>query len=304
MHNTLTDSWHSYPKVYALGHAALKELFNGNVVCEEKVDGSQFSFGRFSGELRCKSHHKELVLDAAGMFEQGVDYVSTLNLRDGWTYRGEYLQKPKHNTIKYGRVPKGHVVLFDVNTGHEQYLSRGMKECEAERLGIECVPAFILTTQNIDCLKSLLKSTSFLGDSLIEGIVIKNYERFGTDGKCLMGKFVSEKFKEAHKEAWKQSNPCNVDILQLLTAKYRNENRWKKAVGHLRDSGALSGEPKDIGPLLNRAKTDICEECADEIKEALWHWAKDKICRGAVAGIAEWYKEQLLQNQTFTAKDN
>jgi ATP-dependent RNA circularization protein (DNA/RNA ligase family) len=35
----------SYPSIYALGHRAIRELFDGPVVVEEKIDGSQFSFG-------------------------------------------------------------------------------------------------------------------------------------------------------------------------------------------------------------------------------------------------------------------
>ena len=42
------DSWHSFPSVYAVGHAALADLFLDDVIVEEKVDGSQFSFGLFA----------------------------------------------------------------------------------------------------------------------------------------------------------------------------------------------------------------------------------------------------------------
>ena len=37
----------SYPKIYSLGHAAILDLLDGRVIVEEKVDGSQFSFGLF-----------------------------------------------------------------------------------------------------------------------------------------------------------------------------------------------------------------------------------------------------------------
>ena len=43
----METSWHSYPSIFALGHRALAELFLDPVVVEEKVDGSQFSFGLF-----------------------------------------------------------------------------------------------------------------------------------------------------------------------------------------------------------------------------------------------------------------
>ena len=56
----LSTSWHSYPSIFALGHSALAELTLGPVVVEEKVDGSQFSFGRFEGVLRVRSKGKEM----------------------------------------------------------------------------------------------------------------------------------------------------------------------------------------------------------------------------------------------------
>ena len=40
----------SYPKVYQLGHKAVLDIFSGPVVIQEKIDGSQFSFGLVGGE--------------------------------------------------------------------------------------------------------------------------------------------------------------------------------------------------------------------------------------------------------------
>src|SRR5712672_2755316 len=42
-----SSSWHSYPSIYNLGHKAIQDLLTGPVLVEEKVDGSQFSFGIF-----------------------------------------------------------------------------------------------------------------------------------------------------------------------------------------------------------------------------------------------------------------
>ena len=39
-------SWHSYPQIYNLGHKAIAGIFDDDVLIEEKIDGSQFSFGR------------------------------------------------------------------------------------------------------------------------------------------------------------------------------------------------------------------------------------------------------------------
>jgi len=292
------SSWHSYPKIYALGHAAIANLLKGDVIVEEKVDGSQFSFGRFDGELRCKSRNCDLVLDAAGMFQKGVDHVATLLLKDGWTYRAEFLQKNKHNALTYSRTPVGHVILFDVSVGHEYYLSREDKEVEAQRLGLEIVPTIPYQRLDfMDDLKLLLDRESILGGCKIEGIVIKNYSQFCKDGHVVMGKFVSEAFKETHRHEWGDANPQSGDIIQSLISCYRTEARWQKAVEYQRSMLQICDEPKDIGGLIKRVQADIIEECEDEIKDVLWKWAKDKITRGSVAGLAEWYKELLAKRQ-------
>lgn len=39
------ESWHSYPSIYNLGHRYIADLLTVPVIVEEKIDGSQFSFG-------------------------------------------------------------------------------------------------------------------------------------------------------------------------------------------------------------------------------------------------------------------
>jgi hypothetical protein len=53
----------------------------------------------------------------------------------------------------------------------------------------------------LDGMRRILDSTqSILGGQLIEGVVIKPLiPLFGVDKKTLLGKFVSERFKEAHR---------------------------------------------------------------------------------------------------------
>src|SRR6185437_10425012 len=126
---------HSYPKVYAVGHSAIAELFLGDVLVEEKVDGSQFSFCITGGEVAMRSRGAVVYPETAGMFAAAVTAANELRdrVRPSWVYRCEYLMKPKHNTLNYGRVPHFNLILFDINTGDEAYLSRAEKEAEAER---------------------------------------------------------------------------------------------------------------------------------------------------------------------------
>src|SRR3990167_10813374 len=69
----MSDSWHSYPSIYALGHHAVKDLFRGPVIVEEKIDGSQFSFGLFDDGMRYKSKGAIVYAESPGMFQLAVD---------------------------------------------------------------------------------------------------------------------------------------------------------------------------------------------------------------------------------------
>ncbi len=297
----------SYPKIYALGHRELGPLFFDPVIVEEKVDGSQFSFGVLGHELHCRSKGQALVVDAPDkMFAQAVATAQELAplLRPDWVYRGEYLQKPKHNTLAYDRIPKRHIALFDVCPGLETYLSVDEKAAEAERLGLETVPALhVGPVASADELLAFLERVSFLGGQKIEGVVVKNYARFGADKKALMGKHVSEAFKEVHRHEWKKENPGGKDMIASLCEQYRTEARWNKAIQHLRERGELTESPKDIGPLLREVQTDIEAECHAEIAEKLYAWARKDVLRAAGHGLPEWYKEQLTRSQTFASAD-
>lgn len=298
----MNDSWHSYPSVYALGHRALKELFADHVIVEEKVDGSQFSFGIFGGVLRVRSKGQEIMLDGPieGMFKRAVEVVRELApvMRDGWAYRAEYLQKPAHNALAYDRIPAKHLILFDINTDHEAYLPYADKAAEADRLGLEVVPLLGQGTYSTPGeIAGLLARQSVLGGQLVEGVVVKNYARFGQDKKVLMGKYVSEAFKEVHKKKWGEANPGQKDVIDSLVERYKTPARWNKAIQHLAESGRLQHAPQDIGPLMVEVAADVEKEEIEEIKAALYAWAWPQIRRRVGGGLPEWYKQRLLDEQ-------
>ena len=298
----IVDSWHSYPSIYNLGHRAIAYLLDGEVLIEEKVDGSQFSFGVDEDEeLHVRSKGATIYVEAPEkMFAKAVEVVKSLQLHPGWTYRAEYLQKPKHNALVYDRIPNNHLIIFDINIGNENYLSYPSKDEEAGRLGLECVPLLWYgKSPSIEVLRELLGSVSVLGGQKIEGVVIKplNYDLFGLDKKVLMGKFVSEAFKEVHSGAWKESNPNTQDIITKIGSGYQTPARWAKAVQHLRELGQLDDSPKDIGNLLKEVSQDILKEEEENIKELLFKYAWPKISWVANSGLPEWYKEQLMKRQ-------
>ena len=301
----MESSWHSYPSIYALGHRYLTELLLDPVLVEEKVDGSQFSFGVFQGEegtfLRCKSKGAELNIVAPdSMFKQGVEFVQSIQeqLTVGYTYRAEYLMKPKHNALAYDRVPTHHIIVFDINPSHESYLPYDDKVRECARLGLEVVPQmFYGMIADMQQFRGYLETISCLGGQKVEGVVIKNYARFGLDKKVLLGKFVSESYKEVHAREWKAANPTQGDILERLIRSLKTDARWHKAVQHLRERGDIEDSPRDIGKLMKEVPIDVAKEEMEFMKDKLFDWAWPHVKRGVIGGLPEWYKEQLLAKQ-------
>ncbi len=289
----------SYPTVYNIGHKVILDIFKSSVVIEEKVDGSQFSFGIVEGELKCRSKNKQLMLDAPEpMFIKAVETVRKIEskLHPGWIYRCEFLGSNNHVTLVYDRPPKDYLILFDIMIGEEVYLPYNEKKREAERIGLECVPLlFEGIVESFDIFKQLLQTESILGGVSIEGVVIKNYSLFTTDKKIAIGKYVSEKFKEVHNTKWKNNNPKTTDIIADIVLRYGTEARWAKAVQHLKESGMLEGSLKDIALLINEVPDDILKECEDEIKDLLFKYAWPKIRKGVTKGLPEWYKEKLIK---------
>ena len=292
---------HSYPTVYQIGHKAIQNLFDGEVTVEEKVDGSQFSFGIIDGELQCRSHGKQLILDAPEkMFVKIVEHVISIkdNLQPGFTYRGEYLEKPKHNVLNYSRVPVNNFIGFDVMTEEqENYFPYLEKKYIFECAGFETVPLIYRgEVKNMESFAEFLDRESILGGTKIEGVVVKNYKQFSLDKKTCMGKYVSEKFKEIARVDWKERNPTGKDMIQTLWERYKSVARWQKAVQHLTEADAIEGSPKDIGVLIREIQNDITKECEEEIKDELYKHAIGNILRIALSGFPEWYKAQLLES--------
>ena len=295
---------HSYPSIYNLGHAAIADLLKGPVIVEEKIDGSQLSFSkREDGTLEARSKGAQLNICAPeGMFKAAVDTIQSLApaLRPNVIYRGEYLAGPHHNALTYNRIPAKHIILFDVNDGLESYQTPRQKADAASELGLECVPVlFTGLISDIEHFRRLLDTESVLGGQKIEGVVIKpeNYDLFGRDKKVLMGKFVSESFREVHSKTWDAEHKTKgpQDIVQLLAAKYGTNARWQKAVIHLKERGELQGAPQDIGPLMKEVPEDVLKECAEELKADLFEWAWPQLRRSFTRGLPEWYKEELLK---------
>lgn len=295
-----------YCKIHNLGHKEAQGIENQCLFLEEKIDGSQFSFSLgLDGVLRFRSKSKEQHPEHPDdLFTTAVREITGLRvkLRPGYVYRGEYLAKPKHNTLVYDRVPKHHVILFDIISPEGRFLQPTEKAQAAQELDLEVVPLFFqlppkaLTVSLLDQL--LAERVSCLGKARIEGVVIKpcGYDFQGPHG-LVMAKYVSPAFKEANRKtgAKVKRAQTGADIIDQLIEIYRTEARWRKAVQHLLEEGKAVDCMQAIPDLMREVVVDTEAECQDEIKQALWDWAWPILKRRINTGLPEWFKAQLAE---------
>ena len=302
----------AFPKIFSIGTDYIRDIFRSEVELTEKVDGSQLGFGRFKGELYIRSKGKQIFPDSPEkMFALGVDYLMSIQdlIPEGIMFYGEYLRAPHHNALTYNRVPKNHIMLFGAMHFPEQRFVNDFSILMdyADQMNIESVPLiFKGTVSSPDFIRDLLGRESVLGGAYIEGVVAKNYqEKFLLGGQpmpLMAGKFVSEAFKEVHRESWSKEH-TSKGKWDIFKESFRTEARWAKAVQHLEERGELLNAPQDIGKLMKEVNQDILDEEEQTIKDFLWKEFGKEILRSAAKGLPEWYKQRLLERGVCNASD-
>ena len=309
-----TKSIHGYPKIPNVGSRLLSDWIATvpQVVAEEKYDGSQLSF-RYDpdqGRILYRSKRNEITPEnAADLFQNSIQYVESIpkqDLTSGWVYRVEAFKQARHNSIKYGRVPAGHMVLYGIETqdfaaGEPQtWASRDVLNETASQLGMETVAVLYEGAYpGKDILDELLIKKSSLGGVDIEGVVLKPARPEDVCyyyGKTVMAKYVSKGFKE---QTRRRSRPGGNlwELAGELGSSYGTQARWDKAVLSLEEDGLLTGSPRDIGPIMKRVREDVIAEHKQDLMEAAWKKLKKPFESGATSGLPEWYKEKLLLDQ-------
>lgn len=296
-----------YPKVFNLGTPAALGVFSGDYCIEEKIDGSQFSFGVNDHGFHCRS--KGAVIDTdnpPALFTRAVQTAKTLFL-DGkldthWVYRAEAVNSPRHNAITYGRAPDAGMILFDVQTPNG-FLRCGLKGVVAKELGLEVVEEFghedgAPTQAMID---ALLHQDSMLGGAKVEGVVFKNYSQPSAYGPMAFDvtfvKYVNPAFRELNDTRQKSEwSMAAADVVGAVLSNFNREAIWKKAVQHMGDDGQLQYAPQDIPALLKEINIDFESENRAVIEAMLYKKFRDKIMKGLTAGFAEWWKAELAKS--------
>jgi len=315
---------HHYPKISQSYKIESEGIYDGHLIIEEKVDGSQFRIGiRPDGIIECASHNSKDGEVLSSMFNLAIEKAH--HIFAGYkpdvemTIFCEYLKSPTHNTIKYERVPINNLILFDVKRG-DMYLDRPQKEKFAGEHGIELVPLLWegegstikhaeLDKMNEAFQDELLKHASILGHNektefkYIEGFVVKNYGKLYDVNKFtdfrssthpwMCVKIVNEKFKEKNHDV----NPNKTNKFQELKDNYAIEARMIKAINRGKEQGLLTGSMADLAWLIPDMKRDIVDEEGEGIKEALWNIFSGEILKNAGKLMPQVYKKYLEDNR-------
>lgn len=291
----------SYGKILTLGSRGTESALDGEVIVQEKVDGSQFGFGLDKDgkpvfRSRGQHIHVEQVKHMFSPIVQHLyDKLTPMEGKDIYWY-GEFLSRPKHNALTYGRTPTGFLVLFDGYVdGH--WMNRHELEIWADAFKIDLVPELFNGTLSYSLIPELMNRESFLGKEVIEGIVIKNYNQMVINENKIQPMFckcVRSDFKEKNDKAQREFKGWDLNTFLMS---FKTEARWLKAVQHLKEAGQLENAPKDIGALIQEIQKDLVTEEKENIQHALYRAYIKDIIRIAISGFPEWYKERLLNVQ-------
>lgn len=292
---------HSWPKIYALGSKEVLDILKYEVDVTEKIDGSQIGFGIVDGELVIRSNgaHINPALPPK-MFRSAVSYIISIKngLNPDFFYYGECLETPRHNKLKYERVPMHNVALYGIRED-DMFLGYEFVAHEARRLGFDIVPLLHNKRVTPDELDELLKTTkSFLGGE-IEGLVIASpYFMPGEREPFMQAKLVRQEFKEVlHKRSNRTPAPKGSmeESVQEMFGQFATTARWDKAIQHLREADAIKGSNADIGPIIKEIQRDVLDEEGEFIKEALWTLHRKRFLTAVVDGFPRYYQNLLIE---------
>lgn len=282
------DNIVSKDKLTALELATL--LAAPDLEITEKIDGSQITWINTDEGLTISS--KKLILypsqTVPNLFQPAVNYL--IQNRDkipkNIQYFAETLCKPRHNALKYDRVPKNHLYLFAAKelTGYAIWASFAELGVHARHMDIE-EPHIVQSISDSSCL-----------GGTTEGIV---YSCKNGDSLCKV-KEVSEAFKEVKqdlKDRKKAMKGVSTDHWDEFKQRFKTEARWLKAIVHLNEQGLLKHEESDIGQLFKEVQQDIIKEEQDTMVEFFNKHFRKQLLKTACEGIPDFYRQFLRGKQ-------
>lgn len=273
-----------HPKVYRVDAPEVEGIKNKFVIVTEKIDGSQIGFGKVDGVFVIRSKETRINPEQpTGLFANAAKALMEIkdNLPDNVFFYGETLNAPRHNKLRYGRVPAHHVIIFGMRDHYGSMVSDIEIEVICRNLGLERVPVLFRGNYDEDAIREAMKGESCLGKAQMEGVVIR-------DDRDMWAKIVRDDFKEVRNDRVRLLKQGD-ERLQEFFDSYATEARWEKARQHLTESGVLQGKSSDLGLIIREVSRDIEDEEELAIKDFLYKHFRKQLLKRATAGIPAWF---------------
>ena len=300
---------YSYPKILHIGAPLVETIFFDEVEMSEKIDGSQCRIELTEDAVMVGSKNQGVA--DMGMFEIAHDQGDMIYNESEWRQFGseitlfcEFLKSPKHNTIKYDRVPKNHLYLFGALIDDVHMKTDDLIDI-AKHLDID--PPNIMyvgMVGSVDGLKEFMTHESYLGGSVVEGVVIKNYHRTYDPlqvhsqayiGYPMAAKYVRDDFKVANAKQWntlsrKKGTDALVDMFFI-------EDRFRKTVQHLLEDGHIEYQKKDLKYLVPEFFNDLMDEKKDEMTKIIMGEVFKALKKRASGYVVKSWIDYLTERQ-------
>ena len=229
-----------YPKIRRLGHEETKDIWNGKVVVEEKVDGANFRFmyDPELGTIRWGTRN----VDYTGVpmeqwprrFEKQwrwvLEHVGAIKMWPGYVF---YAEAVLPHTIQYewNRF-SAPLIGFDVLTPGGTWLPYPYNREMFRNIGLPFVPVVEVLNgkPSLEKFEELVPKSQFY-DGIAEGVVLKNYSN------GVFAKILSEKFIEANRSVFGKSRKEIKDETEKWFEYLFSPRRVEKTIERLVDEG-------------------------------------------------------------------
>jgi len=278
-----------YPKLRYTNHEDSKPLFEeGEIVVQEKVDGSNFRFTLEENlDEQFHTEERDLVFgsrnvqyknpkDESKQFGAPISYIrdtitrdDVLSLQDTFagrlTFFGEAML-PHTLSYNFGDIPA--FVGFDVyNESTKRWLNRENVEFTFDKLGIDVSPILdTVPAREFDEFTIVVPESEY-GDVKAEGLAFKNYET------QTFAKYVRPTFKEKNVQTFGKPKKHQETGAEKCSYQYITSARIRKTAHKLIDEGPWSSlqmemmAPRDGYDGLPQA---VIRDMAEEEAEAIF----------------------------------
>lgn len=320
-----SDTFTRYQHLESLTRPEMQNiLLQPEVVCTEKIHGTNARFGLIDGVLRIGGRNQEHSNDVQGDSVMGfVRWVREsgleARLKEGWPDRniiffGEWFGSNIQKGIHYGKDKQFRV--FDIKLDG-RYLDWDDVRLVSLLVGLYTVPELYRGLPKLSVFDSLLDIQSVVAkelgvettNNLHEGIVIKPTKMVINEqtGEWLIAKYKPARWSERHSEKTKKEFKPIPQESHKFVEEFVTMTRLEHVLDHLRDAGIATDDIKSTPHILKEMSLDIYREAAPEIKvleEAGIEWKTlAKLVAGRTSVLFREYLHQQLVQKFETGKD-